>query len=349
MKFQSRLYKEDIDRVSGITLDWKTLEGKKILISGASGMIGTFLIDVLMQRNLAFENKITIFAMSRNRKKLEFRFREYMDQSCFRLIEQDITEKIVLEEQVDYIVHAASNTHPKEYSNDPIGTITTNILGTYNLLEYAKNVSGCRVILLSSVEIYGENKGDVDKFSETDFGFIDCNTLRAGYPESKRLSEAMLQAYRSQENVDSISIRLCRTYGPTVEKDDSKALSQFIERAVKRENIVLKSEGRQLFSYIYTADAVSAILWIMLNGISGEAYNVADSKSDITLKELAETLAKEAGTNVIFELPDEKERKGYSTATKALLDATKLKMLGWKPRYSIQEGLERTIKILREE
>lgn len=348
MRLKSELYQEDIKYAAGLDLNWDILNGKTIMVTGASGMIGTFLIDVLMYRNADYNNNITVFAMSRNKSKLKQRFGYYSDSEHFRMVEHDVTKEITLTDRFDYIIHAASNTHPVEYANDPIGTITTNVFGTYNLLEYAAKGNGCKVVLLSSVEIYGENYSDVDRFSEKDCGYIDCNTLRAGYPESKRLSEAMLQAYRTQKNINALSVRLCRTYGPTVEKDDSKALTQFIRKAVNGEDIVLKSDGKQLYSYIYVADAVSAVLYAMLKGTDGEAYNVADTGSDITLKELAESLAEQAGSRVLFELPDNNEKKGYSTATKALLEAEKLRQLGWQARYTIGEGLERTIAILRD-
>ncbi|MCH5281304.1 MAG: NAD-dependent epimerase/dehydratase family protein [Lachnospiraceae bacterium] len=347
MKFQSKLYQEDIEYVAGLDLDWDALKGKTIMVTGASGMIGTFLIDVLLYRNLSFQNEITVLAVSRNRKKLEQKFSAYEKLDLFHIVEHDVSKEMALKDQCDHIIHGASNTHPIEYANDPIGTITTNILGTYHLLEYAAKQTNCQMVLLSSVEIYGENQTDIHRFSEKDCGYIDCNTVRAGYPESKRLSEAMLQAYRSQKDIHTVSVRLCRTYGPTVERDDSKALSQFIEKAVKGEDIVLKSQGNQFYSYIYVADAVSAILYSMLKGTDGEAYNVADPGSDATLKELAESLATSAGTSVIFELPDVGEQKGYSTATRALLDAGKLKKLGWQAKYAIGEGLERTVDMLK--
>jgi nucleoside-diphosphate-sugar epimerase len=345
MRFDSNLYAEDVDYVSNINANWETLNGKTILITGASGMIGTFLVDVLMRRNAAFNSKIHIIAASRNTAKLKDRFSEYEASEYLTLLQYDVTEKFTYTGHIDHIVHAASNTHPKEYSNDPIGTITTNILGTYNLLEWIRDHVGCKMTLLSSVEIYGENRGDVDRFQETYSGYIDCNTLRAGYPESKRLSESMLQAYQSQAGVESVIVRLCRTYGPTVEPDDTKAISQFIKKAADKQDIVLKSAGTQLYSYIYVSDAVSAILYVLMCGKNGEAYNVADASSDITLKELAEILANEAGTSVVYEIPTDNEKKGYSTATKALLDPTKINKLGWKPRYTMKEGLTRTLKI----
>ncbi len=310
-------------------IQWDKLEGRSVLITGASGMIGSYLVDLLTTHNKMCDGGITVHALSRSISKLEGRFGR--DNAGVNMIAQDICSPIDDSLEVDYIIHAASNTHPLEYANRPVDTITTNVIGLRNIFEYAKEHPVCRVVVLSSVEIYGENRGDTELFDEKYCGYLDCNTLRAGYPESKRLSETMAQAYKSQYDVDSVIIRLSRVYGAGVEKDDSKAMTQFINKAVNGEDIVLKSDGSQLYSYTYIADAASAILKAMTDGESATAYNVADAGSDRTLKAIAEYLAQSVGRKVIYELPDETEKKGYSTATKALLDGSKLKALGWSP------------------
>ena len=132
-------------------------------------------------------------------------------------------------------------------------------------------------------------------------------------------------------------------------QSDSKALSQFIKNSINGQDIILKSEGNQFFSYCYTADAVSGILTIMLSGDQGQAYNVADSNSDITLKDLAQLIAKNSGTKVIFELPNQIESAGFSKATKAILNPSKLNKLGWKAFDNIETGIEKTISILKSE
>ena len=172
--------------------------------------------------------------------------------------------------------------------------------------------------------------------------------MRAGYPESKRCGEALCQAYKKQENLYVVIPRFTRSYGPTMLKTDTKAISQFIKKAVDGDNIVLKSTGTQYYSYTYVADAVAGFLTVILKGESGEAYNIADEASDIMLKDLAKIIADFAGKEVVFELPDETEKAGYSKATKARLDGSKLKKLGWTARYDIKQGLERTMKMLTE-
>lgn len=341
------LYNHELKNLTNQPLPWEKLSGKTIMISGATGMLGKCLIDFLMLRNATENAKIQIIALSRDEVRAKERFADYWDSELFQYISCDVNKGIPECGQVDYIIHAASNTHPLQYSQDSIGTITSNVIGTKNLLDYAVTHGTQRFCFVSSVEIYGENRGDVEKFDEKYLGYIDCNTLRAGYPESKRLGETLCNAYRQTYGLDFVIPRLSRVYGPTMLASDSKAISQFIRKAAAGEDIVLKSEGNQKYSYTFVTDAVAGILYCLLLGESGEAYNAADEKSDISLKDLAEYLAQIAGTKVIFELPDEKERRGYSTATKAMLDAGKLEKLGWCPRVHIAEGLQCTVEVLK--
>ncbi len=342
------LYREDLEYVCSLPIDWERVAGKTFVISGASGNIAGFLIDVLKAK----DPSTRIYALGRNKSRAAARFRKYFNDENFIFVEGDINEGINIPAsdpvKPDYVLHAASNTHPVDYSRDPIGTVTTNVLGTYKLLEFAAERGCGRFIYASSVEIYGENRGDIDRFRESDLGYIDCNTMRAGYPESKRCGEALCQAYIAAKNMDIVIPRLSRTYGPTLLSTDTKAISQFIHKGVQRENIVLKSKGDQLYSYNYVADAVAGLLYCLLYGEKGAAYNIADPASDITLKELASIVAKHAGKEVVFELPDAREAAGYSTATKALLDASKLRALGWSAHYDMRAGLERTVDVLRD-
>lgn len=343
------LYTDDIKKIAMLDLPWDQLQNSSILITGATGMIGTALVDVLMERNHSYGNNIHIYALGRSRKRAYERFREYMEQPCFSFVEKDINQTDLFEENVDYLFHCASNTHPRTYAEDPIGTIMTNVLGTDHVLQIALHSKARRVLFLSSVEIYGENRGDVETFDESYCGYLNCNTLRAGYPEGKRTGEALCQAYIERFGLDIVIPRICRVFGPTMLKNDSKALAQFIRKSVNNEHIVLKSDGNQYYSYCYVTDVVSALLYILFFGKSGEAYNISDENSDIRLKDLAHILAKFSGTNVIFELPDTMEAKGYSTATIARLNSTKLRKLGWKTENELAQQLSKTVEILKSE
>ena len=343
------LYQDDLRMLSEANyIPWSDLQNKTILLIGATGMIGSCFVDVIMYCNKHYCYNIKLIAISRNVDKAKARFSKYWNEPNFKFIQHDCFKPFYESiENVDYAIHAASNTHPMAYSTDPIGTITTNVFGTYNLLEYLKNQKQCRILFLSSVEIYGENNTNKDEFSETDCGYIDCNIMRAGYPESKRVSESLCQAYISKYDMNIVIARLCRVYGPTILDSDSKALAQFIHKAINSEDIILKSKGNQYFSYIYVFDAIASLLTILLKGKSGEAYNISDKKSDITLAELAQILANINNKKVIFQLPDSKESVGYSKATKAILNSEKLSALGWYSKNTITENLIKTVKILR--
>ena len=328
-------------------IPWSQLRNKRILITGASGMIGSTLIRVLVEYNREENGNIQIVGLSRKQETAKEQLQEIMGMPEFTYISTDVNCPLEDMGYFDYMIHCASNTHPRQYSSDPIGTIMTNVLGTKNLLDYAVKHGVGRFVFLSSVEVYGENRGDVEVFTEDYLGYINCNTLRSGYPEGKRLGESMCNAYAKQHGIDFVIPRLSRTYGPALLGTDSKAISQFIHKAALGEDIVLKSKGDQIFSYTYSEDAVAAILMIMLEGNTGEAYNVSDVDSAITLADLAQILADIAGTKVIFELPDEVERVGYSTATKAVLDASKLESLGWSAKVHMREGLEKTVNFIK--
>lgn len=342
------VYVNDVAAVAGLQYPWGKLTNKSILITGASGLIGSFLIDVIMYKNNVEGLACHIYALSRSEEHAKNMFSDYWDDDNFSFISHDVNESMekITIGNIDYVVHMASNTHPVAYALDPIGTITANIIGTQNLLDFAVQHNATRFVFTSSNEIYGENRGDVELFDEEYCGYINSNTLRAGYPESKRCGEALCQAYRSQMNLDVVIPRLTRSYGPMLRSNDSKAMSQFIFNAISGEDIVLKSDGAQHYSYTYVADAVSGLLAVLLLGINGEAYNISDVESNITLKNLALILAKLSGTKLKFDLPSKIESSGFSRATKALLDSSKLQALGWHAEYSLREGLEHTLKVL---
>ena len=341
-------YIEDIRYVANLNLPWEKLQNKRIMLSGATGLLGSFLVDVLMQKNTEGLD-CTVFALGRTQKKAEERFSKWWGDKHLVFLSYNVNQPFVRDDigSVDYVLHLASNTHPMQYATDPIGTITTNIIGLQNMLDFAVRHHATRFAFTSSNEIYGENRGDAELFDESYCGYIDSNTLRAGYPESKRCGEALCQAYKSQKGLDVVIPRFTRSYGPTMLLSDTKAISQFIRKGIAGEDIVLKSAGTQNYSYTYMADAIYGLLTVILCGESGEAYNIADEASNITLKDLAKIIADHAGKQVVFEIPDAIEAAGYSKATKALLDGSKLKKLGWKPFYTIKDGIPRTADILK--
>ncbi len=323
--------KQDIRKLAAMPYGWSALKNKTVLISGGTGFIGSYMIEVFKERNAVYGDNISIVCLSRHAPE---------DGGCVKYIAADITKPFEIAGSVDFIIHLASNTHPAQYVTDPIGTITTNVFGCYNLLEVARAKNAKRFLLASSVEIYGN--GNEIPFAEQDCGYIDCNTARSGYNESKRVSESLCQSYGARYGIECVVGRLARVFGAD-RKNDTKALAQFMEKAVCGEDIVLKSKGGQRFSYCYVTDAVSGLLKILLDGKSGEAYNVSDDDDGNTLGDYARHIASLAGTKVVFELDN--AQKGASVSCFALLDCGKLKGLGWTPSYTVERGLKTTYEI----
>lgn len=333
------LYQEDIFNVLS-TKGINQLKGKSVLITGATGLIGVHLIDVLMALG-----GVQVFAVGRNMAKAISRLGEYFTNPLFHFVEQDVCQPFCDDLHVDYIIVGASNTHPLAYSQFPIDTIMINVTGAKNALDLA---SSCKatVLYLSSVEIYG-NSYNSEKFSEDYTGKLNLASSRSCYTESKRVCEALCQSYIAERDINVKVARLSRVFGPTMLESDSKASSQFIKKALAHEDIVLKSSGEQYFSYTYVSDAVSAILYIMLYGKCGTAYNISNEECNVHLKDFAQICAESICKKVVFELPTETEQKGFSTASNAVLDNSLLKSLGFIPHYDIRNAIYRTIEILK--
>jgi nucleoside-diphosphate-sugar epimerase len=347
MFVNDKLYIEDIDTVVSGSFEWDKLKDKSILITGATGLIGTFLVDLLMYRNNKYNDGITIYAIGRNREKAVSRFKEYFDSRFFVFIQHDIQKPLEINISVDYIIHGASNAHPIVFATEPINTLLTCVFGTKSILDFASIHNVKRTLFLSTGEVYGVNRGDVEFFKEDYCGYIDYNTARSCYPEGKRAAEALCQAYIKEKNIDIVIARCCHFYGSTMTDEDSRVIAQFFRNAVNDEDIVLKSKGDQLYSYCYVADICSALLVLLLNGKNGEAYNISDNNCKLSLLEIANILSEYTGKGIFFNVPSAVESAGYSKATKALLDSSKLMELGWKPMYSIKNGIIRTIEILK--
>lgn len=335
-----------------MNLDLTALAGKTLLITGGTGMIGKWMIDHLLE-----QVDFKVILLGRSEEKARSRFAaEHWESGRMQFVQWDPSQPMPLlhsnlqtleHSNIDYIIHLASNTHPVAYATDPVSTIVMNVNAAKELLDLAVAKKVKRFVYASSVEIYGQNRGDCEKFKEDYCGYINSNTLRAGYPESKRCGEALCQAYIKQYGLDVVIPRIARVYGPTLLRDDTKALSQFIHNALEGKDIVLKSEGKQFFSYLHVADAVSGILTVMLKGEKGRAYNIADEASDVRLRDLAALIAAQCGQKVVFDIPNNAELAGFSPAMMARMDGGCLRMLGWQAEYDIEKGIANTLGTMR--
>ena len=318
------------------------LRNKNILITGASGLICSSFIDLLMRYNEQGTH-ISIYAMSRIEKYAHKRFEAYWGNPLFSFICHNVIEPFSLDIPFDYMVHGASNASPKRYATDPVGTMKSNLGGGSNLLELAKEKKA-RLLYISSGEVYGE--GDGSDFTEDYSGYVDCLNPRACYPSSKRASETLCVSYKEQYGVDVVIARPCHIYGSDIERDD-RAFAQFLRKAKAGEDILLKSDGSQVRSYCHVDDCASALLYILLRGINGKAYNIANRDSVLSIKELAELIAQTVGVKIMYDIPSNSESKGYSKVQRAVLDSSLLESLGWRPQISLKEGLRRVLGIYK--
>lgn len=341
----NQTYLNDLKKVSDTISNAGSFNNKSFLITGATGLICSYLIDLLMLQNEMKNSNIKIVAVGRSAERGNARFSRFSENENFTFYEQDIINPLNNLGTFDYIIHGASNANPIAYSEDPAGTMLSNFIGMKNILDFAKESKSGRVLYISSGEVYGESSST--DLKENDYGYVDILNPRSCYPSSKRATETLCVSYTKQYSVNTIIARPCHIYGPTATTNDYRASNQFIQNGINKENIILKSSGSQVRSYCYVGDCVTALLHILLMGETGEAYNISSNDSTLSIKELAKVIADQTGTSVIVNEPDRKEKEGYSLFSRAVMNNSKLKSLGWDSQSNIKNGIKRTIDILK--
>lgn len=335
---QSRLYQEDIKKSLSGVLRIEELKNSRILITGATGLVCSAIVDLLISTGLS----ITVYAAGRTEKKVDERF-----EGKAKFLPYDATKHITFDVDVDYIIHGASNASPDLYVNEPVETMQANINGMQNLLEYARKKSVKKVIYVSSSEVYGR-KESIEPFKEDQYGFIDLLNPRSSYSMAKRAAETICVSYHAEYGIPFNVVRLGHIYGPSASRSDKRVSSDFAYKAAEGKNLVLKSEGKQIRSYCYSLDCASAILSVLTSGVDGEAYNISNRDSIINIREMAEYLAEAGGVKLIFEIPSKTEIDTFNPMDNSSLDSTKIKSLGWRGIFSAKDGLEHTVRILEE-
>ena len=342
----NNVYKNDLATAAAAVKDFDLLKDKKILITGATGLICSYLVDLIMYSNQYNGTNIQVHAMGRNEAFAKERFEDYWGSDNFVFIKQDVTDCFNFDFKFNYIIHGAGNATPNSITTDPVGTMNANYFGAYNVLEYARKHSVEKVLYISSSEVYGQGN-DSGIFKEDYSGYINILELRSCYPSSKRASETLCVSYNKQYGLNAVIARPAFIYGPTFNATDNRVVPQFLNNVLNGQDIIMKSEGKQLRSYCYVGDCATAILKILSHGKAGEAYNIANKNSNVSIRKVADTIAALGNKKVIFELPDNKEKASYAVVINSILDTTKLEELGWEGQYSIEKGLQQTIEILR--
>jgi nucleoside-diphosphate-sugar epimerase len=339
-------YLDNLEKCLGQTpLD--IFSGKTVLITGSTGLIGSFLTDVFLRHNRTHDKKIRLYCLNRDKSRADKRFSYINKTDNIDFIHQDVSKPLDINlEKIDFIIHAASHSDPKSFSENPISTIAANTLGTFNILNIAKKHKS-RVLYLSSQETFGLVP-DKTVYSEDDFGLINYNDIRSVYPESKRIGELICKSYFIEYNLDVSIIRLGYVFGPTMTETDNKVAAQFFRCAVKGNDIILKSKGEQCRAYTYVSDVAEGILTLLSEkNCAGETYNLANPFSGITISGLADLIAEFGNVKKIMALPASYELKSWSPERNAILNCDKLLKLGWHPTVSIKDGILMTLNILK--
>lgn len=332
---------EDIERLRELYLSFfDSLNGKNILVTGATGLIGKTLVLSILQNT----KSANVIAHVRNKEKAEAIFFNVPYRERLSFLVSDIKEKIQKNEPIHYIIHAASETSSKVFVENPVETIETAITGTRNVLEFAREKNVESLVYLSTMEVYGTPATD-GKILETQGTTLNTMEIRSSYPESKRLCESLCKAYASEYSVPVKVIRLTQTFGPGVSYHDGRVFAEFARCVIEKRNIVLKTKGETKRNYLYTADAVSAILAVLLKGSVGEAYNAANEETYCSIYEMAHLVAEECAKNEIQVVVQEQDisKFGYAPVLKMNLDVSKLKQLGWIANYTLKEMFVRMI------
>lgn len=345
MNNMTNIVKADIERISNSNISWHKLKDKSVLVTGATGFIGSFIIHSLMRKNETDNLNVKVIAFVRNIEKGRCAYGEYEKAGMLTFIEQDVTMPLPTDKRADYIIHCASNAAPKEYSLYPVETMKTNFFGTVNLLDYAKAVKAESFLYVSTIEIYGTTHG-VPEIDESTYGVIDAMKVRSCYPLSKKGCETLCLSYADEYNLNVKVGRLSYIFGPGMKKGDSKIVAVFPKCIADGENIVMKSKGEQLRSYTYVTDAITGLFTVLLDGESSQAYNIASKKCITTIAGIAHTLVDsypEKGLKVIFDLPTQAEAKGFSLIENAVLSSEKLEGLGWQSEIDLVTGLKNVV------
>jgi len=348
-QMNSTVIEEDLRYIVDSDVPWSDLEGKNILITGANGMLPSYMVEtILFLNDTQFKNKAKIFAVVRSIEKSRCRFRKYLNRQDLVFIIQDIVFPLTISENIDYIIHAASNASPKYYGSDPVGTLVPNTIGTFNCLEFAKKNDIKSFLFFSSGEVYGAVENINKPINETAFGKINPTLVRSCYSESKRMGETMCIAWHKQYGIPTKIIRPFHTYGPYMQLDDGRVFADFVSDIVHKKNLFLKSVGSAKRTFCYSSDSTIAFFMILLNGRAGEAYNVGgNEKFEMSILELAQTLVNQFPEyNLKIIKKENCFDEGYikSDIDRIIPDISKIQKLGWTPKISIPEGFRRTVR-----
>lgn len=334
---------EDLERICAAReVPWSTMHGSTVLVTGATGLIGGALVRALLWYSLREGAGIRVLALVRDVAKAEAAFAAPLAAGApLAFVHGDVATFTRPDEPVHFVVHGASVTASRDFVERPVETIHTALRGTEHVLEVARDAGVRSFVYLSSMEVYGAPDGS-RRITESTFDTLDPMQVRSSYPESKRMAEAMCAAYASQYSLPAKVLRLTQTFGPGVARDDTRVFAQFARSALDGRDLVLHTAGATRRSYLYTADAVTAILAVLLAGADGEAYHAANEATLCSIREMAEFVARTVGAAPVgVTIETSNAELGYAPTLTMDLDTAKVQALGWRPTVGLEEMYRR--------
>lgn len=353
MFWGNRVIREDLEEICGRKIRWERLRNKTILITGAYGMLPSYLVFLFIYLNEARHYDMKLILAVRSKEKASKRFGYFLEKKYIRLYLGDINEPIHVEGPIDYVIHGASLASTQYYGSTPVDVILPNISGTIQLLRLAEEHKAEGFLLFSSGEVYGKVDSCVSVITEETLGIVDTLNLRNCYCESKRMAEMLCCAWYRQKKVPVKIARICHTYGPTMNiTGDARVFSSFAGDIVNNRNIVMNSDGSAKRPFCYLADATAGFIQILLDGEPGEAYNLCNSEEFLSIRQLADMLIglyPEKKLKVEVRIPEGNEAVPKREESEGRISDEKLKSLGWFCKYDTREGFYRTIESLLQE
>ena len=316
-------------------INWYTYRDKTVLVTGATGRLGRYILDALVTVDLKYNLNMRIIGLARSREKIAGVFSELLELPNVSFLCQDINQPVEYEGKIDYIFHMAGPAAPADFCRQPVETLWAHVNGTRGILECARTHGTKRVFYISTVEVYGEWKEERN-ILETDMGPLKHLNYRSCYPEAKRLCETMLAAYKEEYGIDYCGMRCSHTLGAGILLDDGRAFAEFILCALEGKDIVLHSDGSAMRTYTYVADVINAAFFIMEKGKS-ILYNVAAEENLISIRQLAQLIAgmSPAGRTKVVMSP-EAASLPYLPFRLAIMDSSLVRDLGWKPQTDLE-------------
>lgn len=348
---ENNVFLEDLESIAQTAcIPWKKLRGKTVLVTGGTGLIGSTLINSLLYANKKMSLDLQVLALIRNQDKAEKMFyRQLQERLPLHFIIGTVENLPEIIQPIDYIIHGASPTASAFFVEHPVETIQINVKGTNNLLQLAKEKKAAGFVYLSSMEVYGAPHED-SLISESQGCTLDSMVVRSCYPVAKRLCENLCTSYAQEYNVPAKVVRLAQTFGPGVVKDDVRVFAEFARDAMNETDIVLQTAGTSKRCYLYTADAVTAILTVVLSGKNGEAYNAANPETYCSIVEMANMVAtKIAHDKIKITINFDKENGNkFPPPHRLNLDVNKLDKLGWKAIKNLKNMYLRMMSAMEE-